>query len=148
MNQGVVLVEHLSTIEEVATLEKIYYQTKPLKIPYDLTPMTISVDPTTTLTITMPTPFPYENTKAIPWIYDSTVYIHGCKIEDEPLESKEPTINIVGTWGVTRSGRVFAPVPPINENGGASNQGKGKQVKSNEQGRDSTQRATLVSEVE
>lgn len=60
MNQGVVLVEHLSTIEEVATLEILYDQIQPLEIPYDLTPITISVDLIIPLIIIMPTPFPYE----------------------------------------------------------------------------------------
>ena len=76
MNQGIVLVEHLSTIEEVATLKIPYDQVQPLEINYDLTPMTISVDPITHLTIIIPTPFPYENTKEVPWIYDSTLTNH------------------------------------------------------------------------
>lgn len=118
MSQGIVTVEHLSTIEEVTT--------SPLEIPYDLTPMKVYVDPVTPLTIIVPTSFPYENMKAIPWIYDSTIYIHGRKVEDEPLESKEPTVNITGIGGVTRRGRIFAPVPPTNDNGGTSDHGNGK----------------------
>lgn len=148
MNQRVIVAYHLSTIEEFTKLEIPYAQVQPLEIPYELTLMTISIDLVIPLTIIVPTPLSYENTKEVPWIYDSTFYIHGQKIEDEPLASKEPTINISRTWGVTRSGRIFSPVPPTNDNGGTSSQDTRKQVESNEQGQDSTQRATPVSEVE
>ncbi|XP_050919393.1 uncharacterized protein LOC127136926 [Lathyrus oleraceus] len=148
MNQRVMVAEHMSTIEEIETLEIPYEQGYPLEILYYLTPMKISVDPVTPLTITIPTPFPYENTKAVPWTYDSVVYIHGRKIEDEPLAFKDPIVNIVGTGGVTRSGIIFAPMSPTNENGGTSRKDKGKQIESNEQGNNSTQIETPVSEVE
>lgn len=110
--------------------------------------MKIYIDPVVPLIITIPTHFPYEDTKEIPWTYDSTVYIHGQKVQDEPLASKEPAINIVGTWGVTRSRRIFAPVPSTNDNGGNACQDKGKQIESNQQEHDSTPKSTLISEVE
>lgn len=100
--------------------------------------MEISVDLITPLTISVPTPFPYENTKEVPWNYDSAVYVHGRKMEVEPLGSKESSVNIVGTGGVTQRSRIFSPVPPTNDNGGTSNQDKGKKVESNEQGHDYT----------
>lgn len=95
--------------------------------------MTIIVDPVIPLTITVPTPFPFVDTKAVPWIYDSTVYIHGKKVQDDPLEIQEPIINITGPRGVTRSERIFAPMPPTIDNGGASSQNKGKQIGANQQ---------------
>lgn len=64
------------------------------------------------------------------------------------MESKEPTANISGTGGVTQSRKIFAPIPSTNDNGETSSQDKGNQVESNEQGKDYTQRATPVSEVE
>ena len=111
MNQGIIVAEHLSTIEDVATFTIPYDQVQPLEIPYDLSPMTISVDPIIPLTITIPTPFPYGDTKAVSWISDSIIYIHGQKVQDEPLAIKEPIININEIGGVTRSERIFASVP-------------------------------------
>lgn len=134
MNQGIIVAEHLSTIEYVATLEIPYDLVQPLEIPYDLTLMTISVNSVVPLTIVVPSPFPYEDTKEVPWIYDSIVYIHGQKVQDEPLATKEPTFNITETGGVTRNGRIFAPVPPVNDNGGTSGQDRGKQIENSQQG--------------
>lgn len=128
------MAEHLSTIEDVATLEIPYDLVQPLEIPYDLTLVTIYVNPVIPLTINVPTLFPYMDTKAVPWIYYSMVYIHGKKIQDEPFETKEPTINITGTRGVTRSGRIFALVPLMNDNVGTSSKNKGKQTEINQQG--------------
>lgn len=105
MNQVIIVAEHLPTIEDVVTLEITYYQVEPLEIMYDLTPMIIHVGSVVPLTIIVPTPFPYENMKAVPWIYDSVVYINGHKVEDEPFASKEITVNITGIGGVSRSGR-------------------------------------------
>lgn len=50
--------------------------------------------------------------------------------------------------GVTKRGRIFAPVPPTNDNVGTSSQDKGKHIKRNQQGHYSTQKATPVSKVE
>lgn len=119
-----------------------------MEIPYDLTLIPVSADPIAPTVFTMPFPFPYESTKETPWIYDSIVYIHGKKIEDEPLESKETNANITGSRHITRSGRVFAPIPPLNDNSGASGKDKEKQVGNNNQGHNSTQKATPASEVE
>lgn len=132
MNHGITVAEHLSTIEDVATLEILYDQVQPLEIPYDLSPMTISVDPVVPLTIKVPTHFLYGDTKAVLWSYDSTIYMHGQKVQEEPLAIKEPTINITGTAGVTRSGRIFALVPPTIDNGGTASQDKGKQIERNQ----------------
>lgn len=94
--------------------------------------MTISDNPITPLLIIMPISFPFEDTKAVPWIYDSTVYIHEHKVQEEHVAPNEPMVNIAGTDGVTRSGRIFSPVPPVIDNSGTSNQEKGKQVEDNQ----------------
>lgn len=88
MNQGIIVAEHLSASENVTTLEILYDQVQPLKISYDLSPMTISVDPIIPLTITVPTPFPYGDTKAVSWIHDFVVYIHGQKVQRNHWQSK------------------------------------------------------------
>lgn len=80
------------------------------------------------MVITIPSSFHFENTKVVPWNYDSTVYIHG-KRQDEPLEINESVVNIVGTEGMARSGRVFASTPlPEKNNVEASTKSKCKQV--------------------
>lgn len=39
--------------------------------------MTIYVNPVVPLVIIVPAMFPFDDTKEVPLIYDSTVYIHG-----------------------------------------------------------------------
>src|SRR3954464_6930434 len=63
--------------------------------------------------ITSPTPFPYSSDKAVPWSYDTNVYVHGVKqdtLTKEAMNFTTPTVhNIVGTSKITRSGRIFSP---------------------------------------
>ena len=71
-----------------------------------------------------PIQIPYESTKAVPWNYAPAVQVGG-----KPIVLKEPdVVNIAGTSGMTRSGRIFSPevlqnkvvektsVPPIVKN--------------------------------
>ena len=59
-----------------------------------------------------PSPTPYKNDKAVPWSYDSIVYVNGLKQECESSSSQGPVIsNIVGTGGMTRSGWIFGSEP-------------------------------------
>ena len=84
--------------------------------------------PKETMVIKGPSLTPYENNKAVPWSYDSAVYINGLKQENEPLSSQGPAIsNIAGTWGMTRSGRVFGSEPPKKKDA-TSIKDKGKAV--------------------
>lgn len=89
--------------------------------------MTIFDNPVTPLLIIVPIPFPFKYTKVAPRIYDSTVYIHGHKVQEDPVASNEPIVNITRTGGVTISGRIFAHAPAVIDNSGTSNQDKGKQ---------------------
>lgn len=54
------------------------------------------------------------------------------------MASKETTVNITRTGGVTRTRRIFTLVPPVIDNGGTLSQDKGKQVVSNKKMQDST----------
>lgn len=57
------------------------------------------------MVIYVPAPFSFDSTKAVPWNYDSTVYVG-----DKPMILKEPDVtNIVGASDVTQSGSIFAP---------------------------------------
>lgn len=77
--------------------------------------------------IMVPTLFPYDNTKVVPWVYDTSVYIHGQKIQDEPMKSNDQIISIAGTGEVITSGRIFVPVPPLIGTSNISTLDKGKQ---------------------
>lgn len=62
------------------------------------------------------------------------MYLHGQK-QKEPNISSEPIINITGTGGMTRNGRIFAPAPPPEkDNVEEVAKSKGKQVVSTSQG--------------
>ncbi|XP_050916448.1 uncharacterized protein LOC127131577 [Lathyrus oleraceus] len=74
-------------------------------IPYDEVKVEIPISP---LVREFPTPFAYENEKALSWIYQPRGFKQGQ--EDQPLMINKPNItSIVGPVGMTRSGRVFAP---------------------------------------
>ncbi|XP_050909269.1 uncharacterized protein LOC127123047 [Lathyrus oleraceus] len=47
----------------------------------------------------------FQNTKAVPWNYKTTTYLGGKEIRIPNTE----IVNITGTGGMTRSGRVFSP---------------------------------------
>ncbi|XP_050890765.1 uncharacterized protein LOC127096208 [Lathyrus oleraceus] len=53
----------------------------------------------------VPTSFPYQNTKAVPWNYETMTYLGGKEICIPDTE----IVNIAGTGGMNRSGHVFAP---------------------------------------
>ncbi|XP_050919544.1 uncharacterized protein LOC127137099 [Lathyrus oleraceus] len=122
--------------EDVSTLEIPYDEAPPLQILYDFSQLTLSTNYVTPIVIIVPTPFPYVDTKAVPWMYDTSVYIHGQKIQEEPLKSSDPMINITGTGGITRSGRIFAPTPIPIGTINPSTSDKGKQIDGAQQRQD------------
>ncbi|XP_050889755.1 uncharacterized protein LOC127095054 [Lathyrus oleraceus] len=128
MDQGILVVDFPSIKEDVSTFEIPYDEVPPLKIPYDFSQLTLSTNPVTPIIITVPTPFSYVNTKEVPWVYDNSVYIHGQKSQEEPLKSSDLMINIIGTRGITRSGRIFVPtLTPIGTVHPSTSE-KGKQI--------------------
>ncbi|XP_050891446.1 uncharacterized protein LOC127096960 [Lathyrus oleraceus] len=136
MDQGILVVDCSSIKEDVSTLEIPYNKVPHLQIPYDFSQLTLSTNPVTPIIITVPTPFPYVDTKAVPWMYDTSVYIHGQKIQEEPLKSSDPMINITNTGGITRSGRIFAPTPTPIRITNPSTLDKGKQIDGAQQRQD------------
>ncbi|XP_050919836.1 uncharacterized protein LOC127137415 [Lathyrus oleraceus] len=137
MDQGILVVDCPSTKEDVSTLEIPYDEVPPLQIPYDFSQLTLSTNHVTPIIITVPTPFSYVDTKAVPWVYDTSVYIHGQKIQEEPLKYSDPMINITGTGGITRSGRIFASTLTSIRNINPSTSDKGKQIDGANQRQDS-----------
>ena len=61
--------------------------------------------------IKVSTPFRYTNDKAVPWNYTNQVVSQEPQAVRVSLETtQEPLVNdIVGTGGLTRSGRCYAP---------------------------------------
>lgn len=76
MNEGIFMVEQVFDEEHMATLEIPY---SPLQIPVSsssVAPMII-LSPVAPLVVIVPSLFYFESTKAVPWNYGSTIYIHG-----------------------------------------------------------------------
>lgn len=98
MDQGLIQFSKTQAEEEVAVIEPItivYRKKKVEPPPRRIHPSHFRV----------PTPFLYQNTKAMPWNYETTLYLGGKEIHIPDTE----IINIVGMGGMTQSGRVFAP---------------------------------------
>ncbi|XP_050899608.1 uncharacterized protein LOC127106344 [Lathyrus oleraceus] len=98
MDQGLIQFSRAQAAEEVEEIEPItiIYRKKKVEAPPKRTqPIYFRV----------PTPFPYQNTKAVPWNYKTTMYLGGKKIRIPDTK----IVNIAGAGGMTRSGRVFAP---------------------------------------
>ena len=53
----------------------------------------IPTTPKATMVIKGLSPIPYENDKAVPWSYNSVVYINGVKQESGPSATQGPTIS-------------------------------------------------------
>lgn len=53
----------------------------------------------------VPSPFPYQKSKVVPWKYNATVSVGGAEIQFPKTE----IVNITGPRGMTRSGHVFTP---------------------------------------
>ncbi|XP_050909151.1 uncharacterized protein LOC127122922 [Lathyrus oleraceus] len=98
MNQGLIQFSKSKAVEEVAVIKPItiVYRKKKVKAP----PKRIHP-----IHFRVPTLFPYQNTKEVPWNYDTTTYLGGKEICIPDTE----IVNIVGAGGMTRSGHVFAP---------------------------------------
>ncbi|XP_050876026.1 uncharacterized protein LOC127079686 [Lathyrus oleraceus] len=98
MDQGLIQFSKSQATKEVAIVEPItiVYRKKKVEAP----PKRIQP-----IHSRVPTPFPYQNTKAVPWNYEITAYLVGKEICVPDTE----IVNIVGAGGMTQSGRVFAP---------------------------------------
>ncbi|XP_050877822.1 uncharacterized protein LOC127081624 [Lathyrus oleraceus] len=91
--------------------------------------------------ICMPSPFPYESTKSVPWKYDITVIDKESEEVRQEESSKVDGVevtNITGTSQMTRSGRIYTPQfnvasqAPTKETTAAAPVRKKNMVQSNE----------------
>lgn len=151
IDQQALMVEQNPANNEVDVLEIPYDPIRvPVEIPYDPIPVPATAYPITPLMITVPAPFSFDNTKVVPWNYDSKVFLYGQEVKEEPTKPEEAGMNITGVGGITRSGRVFALASPAGGGDqGASNRNPGKQV-ANDDGRgpNMAQKANPNDEVE
>lgn len=98
MDQGLIQFSKSKAAEEVVVIEPItivYRKKKAEAPPKRIYPIHFRV----------PSLFPYQNTKAVPWNYEAITYLGGKKIRIPDTE----IVNIAGAGGMTRSGHVFAP---------------------------------------
>ena len=74
-------------------------------------PTKTPIHPVPRVVIKVPTPFRYTSDKAVPWNYTSQVVSPEPQaVQVSPETKQEPSVNdIVGTGGLTRSGRCYAP---------------------------------------
>ncbi|KAJ1406838.1 hypothetical protein SESBI_24814 [Sesbania bispinosa] len=64
------------------------------------------------ITIQVPSPFPYKNSKAVPWKYDVQVgvgNVQGNQVNPSIGPGAPAVTNISGVRGMTRSGRIYIP---------------------------------------
>ncbi|XP_050896863.1 uncharacterized protein LOC127103660 [Lathyrus oleraceus] len=112
MNQGVLQFSILVRRDEVAVIEPFFNLPEPIEITYRRKDIVQPVNHLTPVVICMPSPFPYESTKAVPWKYDITVTD---KESEESRQEKSLKVdgvdvtNITGISQMTRSGRIYTP---------------------------------------
>lgn len=116
MNQGNVQFSRSKVVKEIYVIEPItiIYRNKKIEAPLK------RIQP---IHICVPSSFSYQDTKAVPWTYDTTAYIDGKEIQFSDAD----IVSIAGTGGMIRSGHVFSPkythrlslsltfVPPIKK---------------------------------
>ncbi|GAU10426.1 hypothetical protein TSUD_419170, partial [Trifolium subterraneum] len=106
MDQGLVQIGYSRVDADVSVLES--QDPTPIEIPYSRRGLQIpgkAVDP---IVFHVPTPFPFDSMKKVPWKYQPTAYVGG-----KPLTNVESNVtNIVGIGSMTRSGRIFSSEQP------------------------------------
>ncbi|XP_050909780.1 uncharacterized protein LOC127123622 [Lathyrus oleraceus] len=98
MDKGLIQFSRSKAVEKVAVIEPItivYRKKKVEDPPKRIQPIHLCISSL----------FPYQNIKAVPWNYETTAYLGGKEIRIPDTK----IVNIDGTGGMTRSGRVFAP---------------------------------------
>ncbi|XP_050890237.1 uncharacterized protein LOC127095610, partial [Lathyrus oleraceus] len=117
MNQGVLQISGPAINEEISVIEPVFNIPEPFEVTYHRRDV---VHPSPVV-VCMPTPFPFESTKAVPWKYGITVVDGVVDGKPEATESKKGVenvdadiTNIAGTSRMTRSGRIYTPNFDVN----------------------------------
>lgn len=112
MNQGVLQVSSLVRRDEVAVIEPFFNLPDPVEITYRRKDIVQPVNHPSPVVICMPSPFPYESTKVVPWKYDITVIdkeFEEVRQEESLKVDGDDVTNIAWTSQMTRSGRIYTP---------------------------------------
>lgn len=97
MDQGVLQFSRDRTLGEISVIRpiEIVYRKKQIEAPIK------KVQPTA---FHVPSPFPYQNSKVVPWKYNAAVSVSGEEIHFSNAE----IVNISGPWRMTLNGCVFS----------------------------------------
>ncbi|XP_050876694.1 uncharacterized protein LOC127080417 [Lathyrus oleraceus] len=112
MDEGMLQISSAVKNEDVLVIEPCFNLPEPVEIPYysgGVVPVNSKPSP---VEICMPTPFPYESTKAVPWKYEITAVdkvVEGSSDAEVTEAVSEDVTNIAGMSRMTRSGRVYTP---------------------------------------
>ncbi|XP_050909656.1 uncharacterized protein LOC127123486 [Lathyrus oleraceus] len=112
MDEGVLQISSAVKNEDVLVIEPCFNLPEPVEIPYysgGVVPVNSKSSP---VEICMPTPFPYESTKVVPWKYEITAVdkvVDGSSDAEVTEAIGEDVTNIAGMSRMTRSGRIYTP---------------------------------------
>ncbi|XP_050915537.1 uncharacterized protein LOC127130598 [Lathyrus oleraceus] len=112
MDKGVLQISSAVKNEDVLVIEPFFNLPEPVEIPYysgGVVPVNSKMSP---VEICMPTPFPYESTKAVPWKYEITAVekvVEGSSDAEVTEAISEDVTNIAGMSRMTRIGRIYTP---------------------------------------
>lgn len=98
MNQGVLQFSRDRTLGEIPVID-------PIEIVYRKKQVEALMKKVQPIVFRVPSPFPYQNSKVVPWKYNAIMLVGG---EEVQVPSAE-IVNISSPSGMTRSGHVFAP---------------------------------------
>ncbi|XP_050883704.1 uncharacterized protein LOC127086918 [Lathyrus oleraceus] len=112
MDKGVLQISSVTKDEDVLVIELCFNLPEPVEIPYYSGGVVPTISQPSPVEICMPTPFPYESTKVVPWKYETTIVDKvveaSTNVEVTEVVNEDVT-NIAGMSKMTRSGRIYTP---------------------------------------
>ncbi|XP_050916145.1 uncharacterized protein LOC127131260 [Lathyrus oleraceus] len=112
MDEGVLQISNVVKNEDVLVIEPCFNLPEPVEIPYYSDGVVSVNSKPSPVEICMPTPFPYESTKVVPWKYKITAVdkvVEGSSDVEVTEAVSEDVTNIAGMSRMTRSGRIYTP---------------------------------------
>ncbi|XP_050916514.1 uncharacterized protein LOC127131645 [Lathyrus oleraceus] len=112
MDKGVLQISSVAKNEDMLVIEPCFNLPELVEIPYYSGGVVPANSQPSPIEICMPTPFPYESTKAVPWKYEITAVdkvVEGNADVKVTKAMSEDVTNIAGMSRMTRSGRIYTP---------------------------------------
>ncbi|XP_050916200.1 uncharacterized protein LOC127131320 [Lathyrus oleraceus] len=112
MKKGVLKISSVAKNEDVSVIEPCFNLPGPVEISYYSRKVVSVNSHLSPVVICMPTLFPYERTKVVPWKYDITVVdkiVEGSKYGGVSEIVNKDVTNIAGMSRMTRNGRIYTP---------------------------------------